>query len=410
MYIDSKTSAAGRGSRRGISRTKPWLGWSLALPCALFLAALTVLRAQSPDETIEIHKPTTHIVPISISGFSGDVESALAFDLESLGMEVTSPDKAEYMVNGSQDGRVQGSLTPSKVAQPLWARAYAGGNARSQAHAFANDIVAEIRQTKPIFQTRIAFRRKEGSGTEIAVADFDGYDAAQVTRDGTLVGGPCWIPGRRALLYTSWKGAGEEILEQNLGNGERRVFANNPGANLSPSVSPDGRKVAMILSRGGSPNLWVCNIDGSGLKQLTSTREEDSCPTWSPDSREICFVCRSGRAELQKISASGGTARVLRVAGVYGNLTSPDWSPDGKWIAFTSGSRNFAICVVPAAGGDAQKLVAGEDPCWAPNSRTIVFGRQIGEKSILCLLDVPTKHVKDVRQISGSCSEPSWAR
>jgi len=195
-----------------------------------------------------------------------------------------------------------------------------------------------------------------------------------------------------------------------VASGERRVLANYPGANLSPEVSPDGQKVAMILSRNGSPNLWVCNIDGSGLKQLTNTRDEDSCPTWSPDSREICFVCRSGRAELHKVSLNGGPARLLRVAGVYGNLTSPDWSPDGKWIAFTSGSRNFTICVVPAAGGDAQKLVAGQDPCWAPNSRTIIFGRQVGDKSILCLLDVPTKHVKDVRQISGSCSEPSWAR
>jgi TolB protein len=362
------------------------------------------------QETIPINKPTTHIVPISISGFEGEVESALQFDLSVLGMEVTSPDKAEYLVSGTQNGGVKGSLTSAGSDHALWARAYAGGDMRAQAHAFANDIVKDIRGTTPIFQTRIAFRQQEGRATEIAIADFDGYDAKAVTRDGTLVGGPCWMPGARALLYTSWKGGGEEILEHNLGNGDRRVFANYPGANLSPAVSPDGQKVAMILSRSGSPNLWVCNVDGSGLKQLTNTRDEDSCPTWSPDSREICFVCRSGRAELQKVSASGGPARVLRVAGVYGNLTSPDWSPDGKWIAFTSGSRNFAICVVPAEGGDAQKLVAGEDPCWAPNSRTIIFGRQVSNKSILCLLDVPTKHVKDVRQLSGSCSEPSWAR
>jgi TolB protein len=167
----------------------------------------------------------------------------------------------------------------------------------------------------------------------------------------------------------------------------------------------------MILSRNGSPNLWVCNMDGSGLKQLTKTREEDSSPTWSPDSREICFVCRSGRAELCKVSADGGAARPFRPAGAYGNLTSPDWSPDGKWIAFTSGSGEFTIWVVPAEGGDAQKLVAGEDPCWAPNSRTIVFSRRVNNKQVLSLLDVPTKQIKDVRQLlSGSCSEPSWAR
>jgi TolB protein len=374
----------------------------------VLLGARCVLAA--PDDVITITKPTTHIVPISITGFEGEVESVLSFDLSVLGMEVTSPEKAEYLVKGSQNDRLQGSLTPAGADHPLWARAYAGGIIRAQAHAFANDIAKEIRGTAPIFQTRIAFRRQEGSSTEIAVSDFDGYNATVVTHDGTLVDGPCWMPGGHGLFYTSWKNGGEEILEHNLVSGQRRVFAGYPGANLSPEVSPDGQKVAMILSRGGSPNLWVCNVDGGGLEQLTRTRDEDSCPTWSPDSREICFVCRSGRAELQKVSAGGGSARVVRMAGVYGNLTSPDWSPDGKWLAFTSGSGNFTICVAPAEGGDAQKLVAGEDPCWAPNSRTIVFCRRAGNKRILCLLDVPTKHVKDIRQISGSCSEPSWAR
>jgi TolB protein len=113
---------------------------------------------------------------------------------------------------------------------------------------------------------------------------------------------------------------------------------------------------------------------------------------------------------LEKVSIDGGEAERVPVSGVYGNLTSPDWSPDGSKIAFTSGSGYFSICVMPAAGGEAERLVAGEDPCWAPNSRTIIFTQRRGGKEVLCLLDVPTKHVKDVRQISGSCSEPSWAR
>jgi TolB protein len=380
----------------------------IPLFATIMLGARFVTAA--PDDVIDIRKPTTYVVPVSVSGFEGEADSVLKFDLSVLGMEITSPDKAVYLVSGSQDGRIQGSLTAAGTAHPLWARAYAGGAIRAQAHAFANDIVKEIRGTAPIFQTRIAFRQQEGSTTEIAVSDFDGNNAAMLTHDGTLVDGACWLPGGRGLLYTSWKNGGEEILEHNLTSGGRRVFAGYPGANISPEVSPDGQKVAMILSRSGSPNLWVCNIDGSGLLQLTHTRDEDSCPTWSPDGREICFVCRSGRAELQKVSASGGPAHPVRLAGVYGNMTSPDWSPDGKSLAFTSGSGSFTICVAPAEGGDAQKLVVGEDPCWAPNSRTIVFCRRVGDKRILCLLDVPTKRVKDVRQISGSCSEPSWAR
>jgi TolB protein len=374
------------------------------------MLASCAVPGRTDEPPIEIKKSAAYMVPISVSDFQGEVESVLKFDLSVLGMEITTPDKAAYQVNGLQNGRLEGRLTPAGANQPLWARAYTGGSARTQAHAFANDIVKEIRGTVPIFQGRIAFRVQEGSTTEIAESDFDGYEVKMLTHDGTLVSGPSWVPGHRELLYTSWQGGGEEILEHNLATGARRVFANYPGANLSPEVSPDGQRVAMILSRGGNPNLWICNIDGGGLKQLTRTRDEDSSPTWSPDSQEICFVCRSGRAELKRVGVDGGPERTVRAAGIYGNLTSPDWSPDGKWIAFTSGSRNFSICVVPVQGGDAQLLVAGQDPCWAPNSRTIIFGRQVGNKRILCLLDVPTKHVINVRQMSGSCSEPSWAR
>ena len=306
---------------------------------------------------------------------------------------------------------MEGSLTQAGVPRAIFLRAYAGGNTRSQAHAFANDIIKELRQSSPIFQTKIAFRLTRGGSTEICASDYDGNNPVVLTHDNALVEAPSWFPGGHALLYTSWMNRNTvQIFEHNLATGARKLFAGYPGLNCSAEVSPDGRKVAMILSKSGSPNLYVCDSDGGHLKQLTHTREEDSCPCWSSDSREICFVCRSGRALLQKISTDGGTAVPVHVSGVYGNLTAPDWSPDGSKIAFTSGSGNFNICVMPAGGGEAERLVAGEDPCWAPNSRTIIFTQRRNDRRVLCLLDVPTKHVKDVRQISGSCSEPSWAR
>jgi TolB protein len=371
----------------------------------------TLCRNAAADDVapIIITGRTTHLIPISITGFTGEAQSVLKFDLSVLGIEVS--DQPEYVVSGKDVGRLEGSLTPAGMGQPIFLRAYAGGNTRSQAHAFANDIVKALRQTAPIFQTKIAFRLTQGASTEISVSDFDGNNPVVLTHDGALVAAPSWLPGGRGLLYTSWMHGNTQIYESDLATGARRVFAGYPGLNCSAEVSPNGQKAAMILSKNGSPNLYVSDMDGSGLKQLTHTREEDSALCWSPDSREICFVCRSGRASLQKISAEGGEAVPMHVGGVMGNnVTSPDWSPDGSKIAFTFGSANFWIYVVPSGGGLAEKLVAGEDPCWAPNSRTIIFTQRRSEKRVLCLLDVPTKHVKDIRQISGSCSEPSWAR
>jgi Tol biopolymer transport system component len=115
---------------------------------------------------------------------------------------------------------------------------------------------------------------------------------------------------------------------------------------------------------------------------------------------------------LYTISASGGELKRLRTANVF-NATEPDWSPDGKTIVFTTqtGPNSFEICTVPAGGGDATRLVAGEDPSWAGNSRTVICTRRSSNGArVLSLLDVPTKRVKDGAQISGSASQPSWAR
>jgi Tol biopolymer transport system component len=55
-------------------------------------------------------------------------------------------------------------------------------------------------------------------------------------------------------------------------------------------------------------------------------------------------------------------------------------------------------------------LVDGEDPSWSPNSRTVVYARRGGGRYTLSLLDVPTKQTKDISRLSGSNSQPSWAR
>jgi Tol biopolymer transport system component len=73
----------------------------------------------------------------------------------------------------------------------------------------------------------------------------------------------------------------------------------------------------------------------------------------------------------------------------------------------------FEICVVPSEGGKAIQLVAGEDPSWAPNSRTVAYARREGSRRVLSLLDVKTKQHKDVSRISGSSgsnSQPNWAK
>jgi TolB protein len=379
------------------------------------LASLTGAHAQNDivvQSTIDIVGRTQPIW-VSLGGFSGEAEEVIRFDLYVQGFNFTNAESAKYLLSGSANGNLTGRAA-DHFNTSLVSRSYTGGTLRRQAHMFVDDFIAAIPgHAKGIGQTKIAFKVGPGIGDgEIYIADFDGHNAQAVTHDETIVAAPAWVPGKLALCYTSYKLGNPDIFYHDLSTGERRTLANFSGLNTSAAPSPDGHKVAMILSKSGSPDVWVANTDGSGLTQLTKTPEDESSPCWSPDGQWICFATKvQGRRQLAKVPAAGGALQRITTAGVS-NPTEPDWSPDGKYIAFTRQGGDFDICVVPASGGTATLLVSGEDPSWSPNSRTLIFGRRVGGRYVLSLLDVLTKQTKDISRLSGSpsSSQPSWAK
>jgi TolB protein len=352
-------------------------------------------------------------IPVSISGFSGEVDAALRFDLLFMGFTNVPPDQAQYLISGSDSGQLRAQVTDAINKQVRVNKVYSGGSLRAQAHAFADEVARTVAGEKaPIAQTRMAFCVRNGRNSEVYLADYDGHNPIAITRDGSSVSGISLAPGYRAILYGTWKLGPLQILNHDLTTGNRRTITPYSGSNMSPAVSPDGTRVAMVLSKGGSPDVYVANLDGSGLKQLTFTREDESSPCWSPDGRTICYSSREGGpAALYTVPAAGGRASRLTTTGVFGAATEPAWSPDGKWIAFTAQrSGGFDLCFVASTGGSAVRLVEGEDPAWAPNSRALAFVRRVSRRMVLSVLDVPTKQIKDVRQISGDNSQPCWGK
>lgn len=380
--------------------------------------ALRLLAADS-DITVDIKVDPLGFplpVPVSISGYSGEVDSVLRFDLSFMGFEFVSPDKARYNIQKNSAAGVGALINDPLQKKSIYNKAFTGGGTRQQTHALADDIAKTLTGKPGIAQTRIAFKARptdHGAG-EIYIADYDGFNAQPVTKDNVICAAPTWAT-RGELLYVSYKLMGKpDILSHNLSTGARKaLFRQYPGSSMSPAVSPDGRRVAFIHNKAGSPDLYVSDIDGGNLKQLTTTKEDESSPCWSPDGRRICFASRqTGKAALYTISANGGSMSRLSVNAA--SPTEPDWSPDGKYVVFTTPSASgFQINVVPMEGplrGTATVLVAGEDPVWAPNSRAVMFVKNVNHRHVLALLDVPSKQTKEIGRIMGDASQPSWAR
>jgi TolB protein len=386
--------------------------WTILIS-ALTLLSTNAAAGEAPIDVTKGGMQRPGLMPpiwVSLSGFTGEADQVLRFDLYVQGFNFTNAENAEYLISGSNNGNLQGKAIDrlsKNTVLPL--KGYTGAPIRRQAHFFSDDFVNVVPQHKGIAKTKIAFAVESRGNAEVYVSDFDGYGAKAATQDGTLVASPCWVPGRFALFYSTYKLGNPAIFSHDLSTGARNRVAWYGGSNISPAPSPDGTKVAMILSKDGWTDLYVADANGSNVKRLTRSKEDESAPCWSPDNKWICFASKiNERRSLCKVSPSGGPTERIPTSGIL-NPTEPDWSPDGKWIAFTAQMGTFEVCIVPSQGGAVVELVPGEDPSWSPNSRTLIYARH--ESGRLALLDVFTKQFKDIARVSsGVNSQPSWAK
>ena len=280
---------------------------------ALSLVGASEAAYSQIDITNIINVPgNTKPILVSMSGLTGEAATTLQFDLYVQGFAFTNAEAAQYLISGSNNGNLQARATDPHNKSTLVSKAYSGASLRRQVHAFADDFVQALGR-KGIAQTKIAFKGENSPTSEIYIADFDGHNAQAVTKDNNLVAAPCWVPGHMALYYVSYKLNHADIFYHDLSTGARRAFARYGGSNMSPAASPGGSKVAMILSKDGWTDLYVCDADGSDLKRLTKSPQDESSPCWSPDGKWICFAAKEReRRTLCKVSPSGGAMQTDR--------------------------------------------------------------------------------------------------
>ncbi len=120
------------------------------------------------------------------------------------------------------------------------------------------------------------------------------------------------------------------------------------GQDRFASCSPDGKRLVFWRERAGSDGtlqtaVFIVNVDGSGLRQLTPWKMLAGDPDWSPKGDLIVFATHpllvfdtSGRSELYTMRPDGSGMHALTSYGENGpRATQPRWTPDGKAILYT---------------------------------------------------------------------------
>jgi hypothetical protein len=108
----------------------------------------------------------------------------------------------------------------------------------------------------------------------------------------------------------------------------------NVDEDTAPALSPDGERVVFMSRREGNWEVYIINVNGSGLQQLTDDPADDGLPTWSPDGSTIAFVSnRGGPWAIWAMLPNGSGQR---------QLFTMEGSPDGFVGTDTFASRGWA--------------------------------------------------------------------
>ncbi len=251
--------------------------------------------------------------------------------------------------------------------------------------------------------------------TDIYVMDNLGRDVRRLTDDEGDEGYPSWSPDGKRVVFThsifenGFRRRGMYIVDADGGN--RTPFEGHPDGGGMPSWSPTGKQIVFGSGRGRSSNIYVANVDGSGLRNVTRGDAHNWYPTWSPDGTQIAFSSNrdtgSIKYHIHVIDIDGRNERAL-TDGKWDGL-APSWSPDGSEIAYWGRSAGNVTLIVPADGGPVRRMsgtVEGEDhPSWSPNGRQIAFSL----RGDIWVFDIDTDRATNLTNSDGaSHHNPKW--
>ena len=122
-----------------------------------------------------------------------------------------------------------------------------------------------------------------------------------------------------------------------------------------------------IRDRGGSPQLYRIGPGGGAAQRLTFEGDYNASPTVSPDGRYIAMVHRrGGRFYIAALDLKTRQFRVLTSGGLD---ESPSFAPNGRMIIYSNGRQLNAVSVDGSVKQDFVLRGKVRDPVWAPFAR-----------------------------------------
>ena len=192
-----------------------------------------------------------------------------------------------------------------------------------------------------------------------------------------------WGPDGSVFLSLFVANSNTDIFQFSIGNDpyaaanpsmkQVKKLTRNRAIETEPAISPDGKQMAYISDRTGSPQIYIMDLASNKEQRITRNGRYNASPSWSPNGRYLAyFGLREKDASIFRLNVS--TGEESRLTPTRLKAEAPTWSPDGSMIAFAGddGSEVKKVYYMLSTGGEVARFtnsgpdVEETDPSWSP--------------------------------------------
>ena len=290
---------------------------------------------------------------------------------------------------------------------------------RQLAHYTSDGIYESISGIKGIAATKLLYvnetkNSKSISAYKLMLADSDGANEKVLLTSSESIISPSWSPDGKKVAYVSFETGIAKVFIQDIASGKRESVLSKNTQISSPSWSPDGKYLSLTLYQDGNAEIYIMRLRDRTLTRMTNQFAIDTESSWSPKGNKIIFTSgRSGSPQIYELDLRKLNPKAKRISfeGTYNAKAS--YLPKEEGIIFVHRSDDgfFHIALKYKKENFIRVLTEAkmdESPSVAPNGNMVIYGIKEENLSMLAGFSLSGARFK-LPASEGEVREPAWS-